>query len=149
MERFLKNNEKISFYVVTQEPEKIKGEFVFEVKGKKFYALKGKYKHRVVSLSETFCMRPDGVSFPHCKKLFVEKCEKNFFFFFVNRRNFPELEELWLNSHPCESNIFFMDIPKIFLVDYYQRYERYGSSPKTVVSRATGKEFSEEKAKYF
>nr|WNL49640.1 hypothetical protein MarFTMF_124 [Marseillevirus sp.] len=62
--------------------------------------------------------------FPHCKRLFVKKCEKNFFYHEVGTTNFPKLKELWIGSHPCEPKIFFERFPKIFITTEYARYAK-------------------------
>lgn len=149
MQKFLKSEEKLSYSLVFGGVEKIKQDLVFKVGFREFYNLKGKYPHKVVSLSRTSHNCPRGVSFPKCEKLFVEQCEKNFFFFFVNKKNFPKLKELWLNSHPCESNIFYEGIEKIVLVDYYERYKKWAKCPNTVIAFATTQEFLNEREKYF
>lgn len=150
MEKYLKSDEYVSYFSAVGEPEKIKKKLVIEVGDYySFSKLKGKYPHRVVSLLGTSHNLPHGVSFPNCKVLFAERCEKNFFFFFVNRRNFPELEEVWLFTHPCESNIFYMKIPKIVLIGHYASYEKWKSCPETTLSKGTPEEFYEQKKKYF
>nr|WQM86916.1 hypothetical protein [Marseillevirus cajuinensis] len=60
--------------------------------------------------------------FPDCKRLFARKCEKNFFYHQVGSRNFPNLEELWIHSHPCESKVFYEKFPKIFITQEYANY---------------------------
>ncbi|AMQ10992.1 hypothetical protein [Brazilian marseillevirus] len=150
LQRFLKDKERISYHTMLLQPEEIKKDFVLEIKSyHEFVKLKGKYPHRVVSLLGTSHNCPRGVSFPKCRILFVERCEKNFFFFFVNKRNFPSLEEVWLFSHPCESNIFYMQIPKVYLVGHYQSYKKWRNCPETQVIDKTQKEFEDEKIKYF
>ncbi|AHA46342.1 hypothetical protein ISTM_444 [Insectomime virus] len=150
MEKYLKDSEFVSFFSAVGQPEKIKKNLVIEIGNYYSFAkLKGKYPHRVVSLLGTSHNLPQGVSFPKCKVLFAERCEKNFFFFFVNKRNFPALEEVWLFSHPCESNIFYMQIPKVVLIGHYKSYKKWKNCPETTVSEGTPEEFYEQKKKYF
>lgn len=46
------------------------------------------------------------VPFNNCKKLSVISCNKNFVYYWIKPRYFPNLEELNLLSHPCEPAVF-------------------------------------------
>lgn len=73
------------------------------------YSGRGKYNpkdlnHNVVLLSQ--CANSFlAVQFPHAETLFVDECEKNFVYYNINTRYFPNVKTIYCNSHPCESMV--------------------------------------------
>jgi hypothetical protein len=43
----------------------------------------------------------DYPTFPECKLLMIDSCDKNFFYYWFHRRVFPKVENIWINNHPC------------------------------------------------
>jgi hypothetical protein len=43
--------------------------------------------------------------FPETKFLYVKKCDKNFTYFHVKKGTFPNLQTLFLETHPCEPTV--------------------------------------------
>lgn len=59
------------------------------------------------------------------KHIFVEGCDKNYVYYYVNHTNFPNLEELYLMSHPCEPNTLWRFYnKKVYLSDFYKNYKK-------------------------
>ncbi|AGF84978.1 hypothetical protein QJ854_gp804 [Moumouvirus goulette] len=61
------------------------------------------------------------------KKLYVSKCDKNFVYYWIHKKKFPNLETLYIDSHPCDPSFFCKEISKIYLSDHYKNYkDTYG-----------------------
>ena len=65
--------------------------------------------------------------FPNTKTLILNNCEKNFVYYNLNSRIFPNLEKVYSDSHPCDPDVLhrFANNPKYqaFLVNnYYIKY---------------------------
>lgn len=66
------------------------------------------------------------------KNVFVSQCDKNFVFYWMNQRIFPQLENLYLASHPCEPCVLRQDF-NIYLTDTYRRYAtRWGKNTQII-----------------
>ena len=76
--------------------------------------------------------------FENVKYLYLNRCEKNFVYFWTHSNVFKSLEELYLiNSHPCEPSLFLRDISKIYLSDHYSKLVKrkrwgHGDNVKTL-----------------
>ncbi|BAU79953.1 hypothetical protein A9K97_gp398 [Tokyovirus A1] len=79
--------------------------------------------------------------FPSCKRLFAKKCEKNFFYHQVSKRNFPNVEELWIGSHPCDGKVFYEGFPKIFITPEYSHYAKRWAPKNCTYVSITQQEF--------
>ncbi|AGC02275.1 hypothetical protein H012_gp176 [Acanthamoeba polyphaga moumouvirus] len=61
------------------------------------------------------------------KTLYVTKCDKNFIYYWIHKNKFPNLEILYMDSHPCDPSFFCIDVSKIYLSDNYKHYnDRWG-----------------------
>lgn len=63
------------------------------------------------------------VIFKNAKRLIVDNCDKNFVYYWIDKVVFPNLETLYLVSHPCESAVLNRQIKTIFLHERYRRYK--------------------------
>lgn len=85
----------------------------------------------------------DGPVF-NCKTVVVERCDKNFVYYWLNHKTFPNVTNIFLLSHPCEPNLFLRwyyiqkysqnaTIPNIYLSHWYSRYkDRWASEMENV-----------------
>ncbi len=58
----------------------------------------------------------------NCENLFVEECDENFVYYWVNQRTFPKAKNVYLNSHPCEFTVFLRKFEMIYLHESYRRH---------------------------
>ncbi|AIT54996.1 hypothetical protein MEL_383 [Melbournevirus] len=86
--------------------------------------------------------------FPICKRLFAQKCEKNFFYHQVSIRNFPNVRELWIGSHPCEGKVFYEGFPKIFITEEYAHYAKRWAPKDCDYTVVTQEEFDKVVASF-
>ena len=56
------------------------------------------------------------------KNIYVIDCDKNFVYYHINKTYFPNVEKIYLASHPCESDVLQQENVKIYLVNWYQTY---------------------------
>lgn len=45
--------------------------------------------------------------FPKAHTIRIEKCDKNFVFYWCNERTFPNVVDVHLDSHPCEPCVLY------------------------------------------
>lgn len=95
-------------------------------------------KHRTVIFDKCSNIIPfdtgNNPSFPDTKNVVFDRCDKNFVYYWLNKQTFPDLSYIFLNSHPCEPNVFHRFCSKhpdkrvpIFLGEQWRRYyERWG-----------------------
>lgn len=68
------------------------------------------------------------------KIVFIINCDKNFVYFWLNRHRFPNLETVYLASHPCELDTLYRNFKYIYLSDRYDRYkERWAKNRDNVI----------------
>lgn len=65
--------------------------------------------------------------FPYTKTLFFHNCEKNFVFYNLNSKKFPNLEKLYCLAHPCDFAVMhrFANKPEYtgyLTTPFYRRY---------------------------
>ncbi len=48
-----------------------------------------------------------GLAFPNAKEIVLTSCDKNFTYALLYRRNFPQLRQIYLRSHPCDPLVFY------------------------------------------
>jgi hypothetical protein len=69
-----------------------------------------------------------------CETIMLDQCDKNFVYYWLDSSVFTNVKNIFLLSHPCESNFFLRwyyiqnyyptrTIPNIFLAHYYERYK--------------------------
>lgn len=59
-----------------------------------------------------------------CKTLFLDKCDKNFVCFWLEKNIFPNTENIYIGSHPCEPYTLNRDdMGNMFLHNNYQRFK--------------------------
>ena len=46
-----------------------------------------------------------GPIFDHARYVYLDGCNKNFVYYWLNRKTFPNVQKIYLNSHPCQSNV--------------------------------------------
>lgn len=56
-------------------------------------------------------------------KVYINHCDKNFIFYWINKQYFPNIKELYILSHPCEPSVLQRDISYIYLSDKYKKYK--------------------------
>ena len=64
----------------------------------------------------------DYNTYPETKTIFANNCDKNFVYYWMYKSHiFPKVENLYLNSHPCESVMFsrWSDI-NVYLIEHYR-----------------------------
>lgn len=68
-------------------------------------------------------------------KVFVDDCDKNFVYYWINKNTFPKLEELHLMSHPCEPEVLQTKDYTTYLSDYFinHKYRWAANNNKVIV----------------
>ena len=56
-------------------------------------------------------------------KLFMLGCDKNFVYYHMNKKTFPNVTTVYLASHPCEPDVFRRKFEQIYLIDDYKHYK--------------------------
>lgn len=81
----------------------------------------------------------------NCETLILDQCNKNFVYYWLDSGIFPDVQNIFLLSHPCEPNIFSRwynvqkyypnkIVPNIFLAHYYERYKnRWANEMENVI----------------
>lgn len=64
----------------------------------------------------------NGPVFKNAKKLFVIDCNKNFVYYWINKSTFPNVTDLYLDSHPCDASVFKRKFNNIYVSDNYSSY---------------------------
>ncbi|AKI80579.1 hypothetical protein QJ850_gp120 [Acanthamoeba polyphaga mimivirus] len=59
----------------------------------------------------------------HCKNLFVDSCDKDFVYFFINKKFFPNVRKLYLASNPCSPEVLWRDFDTIYLTEIFSHYK--------------------------
>lgn len=95
-------------------------------------------KHGTVVFDKCPDIHPFGQGnnplFPNTKNVVFDRCDENFVYYWLNKQTFPDLSYIFLNSHPCEPNVFHRFCSKhphervpIFLGNQWETfYERWG-----------------------
>ncbi len=64
-----------------------------------------------------------SIVFDKCKTLFVSTVDKNSFYYYIDQYRFPNVETIYLCSHPCDYSTYHrFDKSKWHIVDYYRKY---------------------------
>lgn len=65
------------------------------------------------------------VSFPDAKVVFMNRCDKNFVYYWLRPRVFPNVERIYLFSHPCMPNYLraFPETTEIYFSKWYEEYK--------------------------
>lgn len=69
-----------------------------------------------------------------CNSVIIKNCNKNFVYYWLNNKTFPQVENIFLLSHPCDKKVFSRwesvetnenkkSIPNIFLSHRYIKYK--------------------------
>ncbi|AYV82226.1 MAG: hypothetical protein Homavirus18_6 [Homavirus sp.] len=70
--------------------------------------------------------------------LFLQHCDKNFVYYHLHKRRFPQCEEVWLNSHPDDILLRLVrDFPKVYITHHYVSVARLDriNYPKNVFEK--------------
>jgi len=127
----------------------------YHVKGhKQFESLKNeKIDKNVVVFTDMGDIHPyDGPTF-NCTTVILNKCDKNFVYYWLNASVFTNVENIFLLSHPCEPVVFSRwyniersyknrSIPNIYLAYYYDRYKNRWASEMDNVNILNEKEIN-------
>jgi hypothetical protein len=75
-----------------------------------------------------------GPRFPLAKIVFLRSCDKNFVFYWLNKRTFPMVQTIYLESHPCETCVLSrFPNATYYILERHRRYkERCGESASNV-----------------
>lgn len=49
---------------------------------------------------------PDPPVFNDAKYVYMDKCNKNFVYYWLDKETFPNVKKIYLDSHPCEPCVF-------------------------------------------
>ena len=63
--------------------------------------------------------------FSHAETLFVTDCDKNFTYYWVDHRIFPNVKNLYLVSHPCNYEVVNRIFRHIHLSNRFAKYARH------------------------
>lgn len=103
-----------------------------------FYNLQdAMYTNREVVFDKVGDIKPNSYPiFPNCKTLKFNNCDKNFVFYWLRAVVFPNVETVYMHSHPCEPQIFSrLDTNvKIYVHTKYERYVKRWADGKTNIS---------------
>jgi hypothetical protein len=80
----------------------------------------------------------DGPVFNCAETIFMDECDKNFVYYWLNEKTFPAIEKVYLLSHPCDPQVFrrFSQSPKtiIYLSDDFGQYkERWAKKQDNII----------------
>jgi len=108
------------------------------VKGAEWYDLKGKsFNEPIVNLENCGDIHPfkDGPVFKRAHTLYINRCDKNFVYYWIEEKVFPSAKVIYLNSHPCDPRVFHrFKSATIFLNKRYQHYkERWAPNRENIV----------------
>jgi hypothetical protein len=83
-------------------------------------------KNPCVEITNGMCYSfPNGPIF-ESTTLFLNCCDKNFVFYWLNQRTFPNLKSIYLASHPCDYEVLHR-FPQstIYLIKKFENYKKY------------------------
>lgn len=108
--------------------------------GKQWFDFKGKeINDPIVIIEECGDFHPfkDGPVFKGTHIACFDWCDKNFIYYWMKPEVFPDLKTIYLNSHPCESKVFYrFKDATIYLDTRYQRYkDRWADHRESVIVR--------------
>lgn len=66
----------------------------------------------------------DPTTFSNVHTIFATDCNKNFVYYWLNRRCFPNLRTLYLMSHPCEPHVLNQKYVTVVLGDTWEGYKK-------------------------
>lgn len=95
----------------------------------------------------------------NCSTLILDNCNKNFVYRHLDTITFPQVELIYLLSHPCEPNVFhrwlhYVDnnrrklVPSVFLSEDYLVYKKRWISDIEEIKIITDYEVNELRKKY-
>jgi hypothetical protein len=76
-----------------------------------------------------------------CKKLWMFHCNKNFVYYWLDRSTFPNLQTVYLNSHPCEESVLHRGFPKMYLHERFESYKRRWAADRSDVELISETEY--------
>jgi hypothetical protein len=92
-------------------------------------------KHIIVQNIGDICLHSHPI-FPNAKEIIVRNCDKNYVYYHIDDRTFPNLKNLYLLSHPCEPSFFIRFTKpeqKILLSNHYKEYKERWAKNRTDV----------------
>ncbi len=81
---------------------------------------------RVKGLGDIHPFR-DGPVFENAHTIHIDRCDKNFVYYWVNHVTFPKAINVYLNSHPCDSPVLWRwkdGETTIWLANRYANYKK-------------------------
>ena len=57
------------------------------------------------------------------EKVYIEWCDKNFIYYWIDETTFPNAKEVYLMSHPCEPETLWRDFDHIYLTEQFWQYK--------------------------
>lgn len=70
---------------------------------------------------------PNGPKF-ECENLILNNCNKNFVYYWLDKKTFPKVKNVFLGSHPCEFEVLARMDSDIYVHDMFERYTRRGGN---------------------
>lgn len=70
----------------------------------------------------------DPSTFTNVHTIFATRCDKNFVYYWLNYRHFPNLQTLYLMSHPCEPTVLRQNGVKIIMDHHWKKYKNIWDS---------------------
>jgi len=108
--------------------------------------LTGKYiNNKCVEIRDCGDIHPyrNGPIFKGTETLFMNSCDKNFVYYWLNNQTFPNVKTIYLSSHPCEYPVMRrFPQSQIYLNDWYQRYKTRWADDLTNVNVMKGDEIN-------
>lgn len=59
-----------------------------------------------------------------CETLFLNSCDKNFIAYWLHPNIFPNVKQIFLSSHPCDSDTPLKKFNKVYLHEKYSGYKK-------------------------
>jgi len=63
-----------------------------------------------------------GIMFPLAENIFIDKCDKNFVYYWADKYTFPSARNLYLRARPCESEVLSRDFETMHMTNNFSRY---------------------------
>lgn len=76
------------------------------------------------------------------EEIIITHCDKNFVYYWLDRNVFPNAKKIYLNSHPCEAEVFYRKF-NIQMSDNYKSYRARWAPDSPNVNIISQKEMDE------
>lgn len=109
-----------------------------------WYALSGKIiKNSTVILSFGDIWPSKKGPIFHADTIFLDNCDKNFIYYWLDKNTFPFAKTIYLSSHPCEHDVLERDFDRIILSSNNADYKRKWAKNNDNVSVLDKKEIDD------